>query len=146
MFKYFLVWLAVICAGVANGQKSEIFQKNGAAIDGYDVVSFFNEHKPVRGNPEFTLEWSGAKWYFSSADHLDSFRSDPLRYAPQYGGYCAYGTAEGHKAPTQASTWTIIDEKLYFNYNSKVKELWSKDTPEYIRKANLNWEKIKHSE
>jgi hypothetical protein len=71
------------------------------------------------------------------------FAVDPEKYAPQYGGYCAYGTADGHKAPTETDTWTIDNNKLYFNYNQKVKELWNKDRPGLIKKADEQWPKIK---
>ncbi|MNY62728.1 hypothetical protein D3C86_1995980 [compost metagenome] len=64
-------------------------------------------------------------------------------YIPQYGGYCAYGTSEGHKAPTEAETWTIVDDKLYFNYNMKVKNNWSKTREEFIEKADIQWPLIK---
>ncbi len=83
---------------------------------------------------------------FASKANLDSFKKAPEHYAPQYGGYCAYGTAGGHKAPTETETWTIIDDKLYFNYNKKVKDQWVKKTAAYIEKANVNWEIIKDSE
>ncbi|HYC28216.1 MAG TPA: YHS domain-containing (seleno)protein, partial [Chitinophagaceae bacterium] len=72
--------------------------------------------------------------------------ADPEKYAPQYGGYCAYGCADGHKAPTEIDTWTVMDGKLYFNYNQKVKAFWDKDRPKYIRLANMNWEKIRFTE
>jgi hypothetical protein len=77
---------------------------------------------------------------------LDSFKNSPEKFSPQYGGYCAYGMAEGHKAPTEADTWTLVDGKLYFNYNQQVKESWSKDIPTYIVQANQNWEQIKFSQ
>ena len=74
---------------------------------------------------------------------MESFKKSPEKYAPQYGGYCAYGTAGGHKAPTQTETWTIVDGKLYFNYNEKVKESWNKEQAKLIEKANTQWPLIK---
>lgn len=130
----------------AQNKGAEIYQKNGAAIDGYDAVAFFTESKPVKGSVDFTVQWKDAKWMFISKAHADSFRANPERFAPQYGGYCAFGTADGHKAPTEADTWTVLNGKLYFNYNQKVKTLWDKDRPGYIEKANVNWEKIKFTE
>lgn len=129
-----------------NAQKSEVFQKDGAAIRGYDPVAFFQQQKPVKGLPEFTTIWKSASWYFTSQANKDAFIQSPETFAPQYGGYCAYGTAAGHKAPTDIDTWTIVDGKLYFNYNNKVKEAWGKDTNGYIEKADVQWPVIKDKE
>jgi YHS domain-containing protein len=127
-------------------QKSEIFQKDGKAIRGYDPVAFFTAGAPVMGDSMFTYNWKDATWLFASKENRELFRAQPEKYAPKYGGYCAYGTADGHKAPTEVGTWTILDGKLYFNYNNKVKEMWSRKTDEYIRKADVNWENIKDKE
>lgn len=59
----------------------------GVAIKGYDPVAYFTLSKPVEGSAEFEYEWMGAKWRFSSARHRDLFKSNPEKYAPQYGGY-----------------------------------------------------------
>lgn len=136
----------LLAACTANAQKSEIFTPEGKAINGYDPVAFFREHKAVKGRNELSYMWKDAQWLFSSKANLDSFKTDPEHYAPQYGGYCAYGTAEGHKAPTQTDTWTIVDNKLYFNYNSKVKESWMKDQQALIKKADTQWVNIKDKE
>ena len=144
--KNIILIILILISFSSSAQKAEIFQKDGFAIRGYDAVAFFTESKAVKGDSLNMLEWRNAKWLFSSRQNLDAFRLDPEKYAPQYGGYCAYGTAEGHKAPTDAGTWTIINDKLYFNYNGKVKELWSKKTKEYIEKADENWPQVKDKE
>ena len=59
----------------------------GLAVKGYDPVAYFIEGRPIKGNKKFEFEWRGAKWRFSDAEHLERFKSDPQRYAPQYGGY-----------------------------------------------------------
>ncbi len=141
--------IAAVFALAACGtpsQKAEVFQKNGAAIGGYDAVAFFRQQKPVTGSATYTTEWKDATWRFASQENLDSFTKSPETYAPQYGGYCAYGTADGHKAPTEADTWTIVDGKLYFNYNQDVKQTWNKDIPGYIVKADAAWPNIKDKE
>jgi YHS domain-containing protein len=124
-------------------QTSEVFSNEGGAIKGYDPVAFFTESKAVKGTKEFTHEWNGATWHFATKKNKDLFVANPEKYAPQYGGYCAYGTADGHKAPTETDTWTIVDSKLYFNYNQKVKTLWNKDQANLIKKADEQWPKIK---
>jgi hypothetical protein len=87
--------------------------------------------------------YKDAKWLFATQADLDAFKGSPERYAPQYGGYCAYGTSQGHKAPTKPETWTIVNDKLYFNYNPKVKEMWLKDQQALIEKADKNWVELK---
>lgn len=127
-------------------QKAEIFSTNGKAIRGYDVVAFFAESKPVQGNESFSYNWKDVTWLFSSRENLELFKTNPETYAPQYGGYCAYGMSGGYKAPTVIETWKILDGKLYFNYSLKVQELWNKDQPGFIQKADLNWEKVREKE
>ena len=127
-------------------QKSEVFKTDEGAIKGYDPVAYFKDAKPVKGYKKFAYMWKDADWYFASQQNLDLFKSNPEKYAPQYGGYCAYGTAAGHKASTEPQTWTIVDNKLYLNYNNEVKSMWIKDKPGYIKKANENWPTIKDKE
>jgi YHS domain len=130
----------------AFAQKSSVFITDGKAIRGYDPVAFFTDSKPVKGFDSLGYDWQDAHWLFSSAKNLEAFKANPEKYAPAYGGYCAYGTAEGHKAPTETDTWSIVDGKLYFNYNKKVKEFWLKDQPGMIKKADANWPQIKAKE
>jgi YHS domain-containing protein len=126
-----------------QAQKSEVFVSGGKAIKGYDPVAFFTESKPVKGADSLSYQWKEATWLFSSRQNLEAFKASPDKYAPQYGGYCAYGTAAGHKAPTQTDTWTVVNDKLYFNYNSKVKEMWTKDQPALIKQADEKWPEVK---
>jgi YHS domain-containing protein len=127
----------------ASAQQSEIFAPGGKAIKGYDAVAFFKQRKPVMGADSLSYGWKGAHWLFSSAENRDAFKKAPEHYAPQYGGYCAYGASEGHKAPTQTDTWTIVNDKLYFNYNSNVKQSWVKNQQALIEKADQNWLALK---
>ena len=130
----------------AAAQKSPVFISEGSAIHGYDAVAYFKESKAERGTSEFVYEWNGSKWNFSNQQNLDSFKANPGKYAPQYGGYCAYGMFEGHKAPTEPDAWTIVDAKLYFNYNLKVRELWRNKKEEKIKAADKNWLELKDKE
>jgi YHS domain-containing protein len=137
--------LAFLVASVVSvkAQKGEVFAPDGKAINGYDVVAFFKQSKPVMGVESLAYDYKGVKWLFATQDDLNTFKANPGHFVPQYGGYCAYGTSQGHKAPTQPETWTIVDDKLYFNYNLKVKEMWSKDRPALITKADKNWPELK---
>ncbi|MBC7888129.1 MAG: YHS domain-containing protein [Ferruginibacter sp.] len=127
-------------------QKAEIFSNTAGAIRGYDPVAYFIESKAVKGDTSLSFIWKGSNWYFSTKENLELFKAAPEKYAPQYGGYCAYGTADGHKAPTDPNAWTIVDGKLYFNYNKQVLVMWNKKQKEFIEKADSNWPKIKDTE
>lgn len=136
------LFVGIIVALQVSAQ-TDIFAPGGKALNGYDVVAFFKAAQPVKGADSLSAEWEGVRWLFSTRDNLDAFRADPAKYAPQYGGYCAYGTAGNHKSPTQPDTWTIVNDKLYFNYNQKVKEMWSKGRDSLIKKADENWPGLK---
>lgn len=138
-----LVLVALVWNVAVKAQPSTIFHQQGIALHGYDVVAFFTDSMAVKGLPENSYTWQGVQWLFSSPAHRQVFAADPERYAPMYGGFCAYGTAGGYKAKTEINTWTIVGGKLYFNYNSKVKERWQTDIPGYIEKANGHWPGIK---
>ncbi len=111
----------------------------GVAVGGYDPVAYFTEGKPVKGSEEFTLKHDGATWRFASGENRDAFAADPAKYAPQYGGYCAYAVAKGSTAKAEPDAWTIHDGKLYLNFDKSVRAIWSKDIPGYIKKADANW-------
>jgi len=118
------------------------YEPNGVAIRGYDTVAYFTQGKPVEGDDQFATEWSGATWKFSSQENLDLFVAAPEKYAPQYGGYCAYGVAQESLVKIEPDLWTIVEGKLYLNYNEKLNEQWQEDTPGFISTADTLFEKL----
>ena len=112
------------------------------AIHGYDPVAYFEQGKPVEGKKEISLEWSDATWRFASAAHRDKFKADPGKYAPRYGGYCAYAVSLGTTADIDPNAWTIVDGKLYLNLSKSIQKTWEQDIPGYISSADENWPKI----
>ena len=127
-------------------QKSTVFSAEGAAIHGYDAVAYFTEGKAIKGDSLLSFNWNGADWRFANQSNMDAFKSSPEKFAPQYGGYCAYGMSDGHKAPTDPQAWKIVDRKLYFNYNKSVQQLWLKKEQELIQTADKNWPSVKDKE
>ena len=121
--------------------KSEVFKNwRGVAIKGYDPVAYQKDGKPVEGSSKFELEWKDAKWRFASAEHRDLFKSDPEKYAPQYGGYCAWAVSQGYTAGVDPkNAWIIVGEKLYLNYNVDIQKKWANDIAGNIKKADANW-------
>lgn len=135
------IWGIGICS--TSAKAGDIFERNNMAIDGYDPVAYFTEQKPVKGSPEFRSDFQGSTFQFASAAHRDAFAADPSKYAPQYGGYCAYGMAKGYKAAIDPAAFTVVSDKLYLNYSETVRSRWVMDIPGYIRKADVNWPDVK---
>lgn len=110
------------------------------ALDGYDTVAYFTEGKPVEGNKKFKLSYKGADWYFASQENLNKFEANPEDFAPQYGGYCAWAVAAKNDfAPGDPKQWSIVDNKLYLNYDKSIKQQWLEDVPGFIAQGDKNW-------
>ncbi len=111
-------------------------------LKGYDAVAYF-QGKPTEGSKRFAATHDGATYYFASAENLKTFQSDPARYAPQFGGFCAMGVALGKKLDVDPHQFKVVDGKLYLNVNADVFKKWSEDIPGNISQANSNWPAIK---
>jgi len=130
--------LALLGTGPAFA--GDIYTSWGTAASGYDVVAYFTESRPVKGSKSFTAEYEGATWRFASAENRDLFKADPVKYAPQFGGYCAYAVAKGSlNVSTVPDAWKIVDGKLYLNYSSGVQRTWESNMSNYITDAHNNW-------
>ena len=116
------------------------------AIKGYDPVAYFTKSEPTLGSEKFEYKWSGAKWRFSSQENKEMFKNSPEKYAPQYGGFCAYGVAVTQKKiDIEPEAWNITDGKLYLNYTPQTQNVWLKSKDDYIEEANLIWPTIKNN-
>ncbi len=116
-----------------------IFTSRGKAIRGYDPVAYFTEGEPTEGLLRFTQRWTDALWYFASAENREAFVGNPERFAPRYGGYCAWAVSQGYTATTDPKAWRIVDDRLYLNYSKSVQRRWEEDIPGNIAKADKNW-------
>ncbi len=114
----------------------------GVAIKGYDPVAYFEQGGPRQGQARYALTHKGVTWRFSSAANKAKFAADPAKYEPAYGGYCAYGVARGYLVKIEPDAWTIIDGKLYLNYDRSVQRRWEKKTAAYIRQANAKFPRL----
>ena len=114
----------------------------GGAIRGYDPVAYHAEGKPVKGKRAHRVEWKGATWSFASAENKALFEADPEKYAPRYGGYCAWAVSNGYTASIDPDAWSIVDGKLYLNYSLGVRTQWYEDIPGNIAKGDVNWPKL----
>jgi YHS domain-containing protein len=120
-----------------------IYNARGVAIHGYDPVAYFTDGKPVKGASAFEHRWMGATWRFASAENRDAFAADPDRFAPQYGGYCAWAVSRGSTAPSDPQAWTIVDGKLYLNYGTGIQRKWERDVRGNVAKADANWPELR---
>ena len=118
------------------------YKPSGIAVRGYDTVAYFTQGKPIEGKEAFETEWNGAKWRFSSKEHLDLFVTNPEKYAPQYGGYCAYGVAVGNLVKIEPDLWDIVEGKLYLNFDEELQGKWRKDIPGFIKTADNKFDKL----
>ena len=133
-----------LAAGVACA--AEINTANGLALKGHDPVAYFIAAMPVKGLGTHRAEHRGATFVFASAANRDAFVADPLRYAPQYGGYCAFGVSRGYKADIDPAAFSVVDGKLYLNYNAAVQKDWLKDTAGHVRLADRKWPEVRGQE
>ena len=136
--------VALFAAGDASAREPEIYTGtfSSLAVGGYDAVAYFKMGKPVAGSAQFSTQYKGATWQFASKEDLDAFRANPVAFAPQYGGYCAWAVATGHTASGDPTVWRIVNGKLYLNYNRSVQEMWVQDIPGNIAKGDRNWPSV----
>lgn len=132
-----LALAAVPAAAVAAD--SPYFTEDGIALGGHDPVAYHVQGGPAAGDAAHTAEWGGVTWRFASAANRDAFLADPARYAPAYGGYCAYGVSQGYLVSVDPAAWTIVDGRLYLNYSQSVRRTWEKDIPGHIAAAETAW-------
>lgn len=119
--------------------------ENDIAVSGYDTVAYFTAGKPTKGKTKYTATHDGAIYQFASSGNRDLFKADPEKYAPQYGGFCAFGVTVNRKFNGDPESWYIADGKLYLNLNKDVQKVWLGDVPGNIEQAEEIWPEIEGS-
>ena len=144
-FGIFKLVVAAIVASVAVSSSAApsaiLVDEFGVAAKGHDVVAYF-DNRVTRGVPDYEVEYRGAIWYFESAANATKFQRNPERYEPVYGGYCAYGVSQGYLVPTDPSAWSVVNGKLYLNYNATTRNRWLSDRENYILIADKHWPRL----
>lgn len=133
---------ATIISQPAFAAQPPVYATGNIAINGYDPVAYFTQGEPVEGTQEFSSEWEGATVLFASAAHKEMFDSDPVKYAPKYGGYCAYAVSKGYTASTDPAAWSVHEGRLYLNYSKSVRALWTARRSSHIKSADANWPSV----
>ena len=138
--------VTVLCFVISESLSAKSYvNKNGSkhAIEGYDPVAYFTKNQAIKGSKKYSYRWKKATWLFSSKKHKKLFAKNPKKYAPIYGGYCAYAVSRGYTAKTDPkNAWTVYKDRLYLNYNKQIKEKWEPIKDQAILKANKNWPKV----
>ncbi|MBS1600573.1 MAG: YHS domain protein [Bacteroidetes bacterium] len=153
--KHFKKMIAIVIAalsyGISHAQVVNPVDKNNIANGGYDMVAYFTDNAPVKGNVQFTTEYKKIKYQFASAEHLNLFNAAPEKYLPVCDGYCAWGVAEkGKRVPVNPQTYKIINGKLHLFFNGDFNgspfntlEEWNKNEKQLLVALPVKWEKLK---
>lgn len=145
LIRTFTLAAAILAAPLSIAASPDLnLDVNGVALHGYDPVAYFTDGKPVKGSAKFSHKAGDATYYFASAKHRDQFAKTPAKYTPQFGGYCAMGTAMGKKFDVDPQAWKIVDGKLYLNLNKDVQKKWLSDVPGHLKQADAKWAEIKN--
>lgn len=142
----------VVLAGLGLGYRSLALRQpgpvntldspGGAAIKGYDPVAYFVSGKPMRGNPQVSVTRNGVTWLFANATNKALFDQEPEKFIPAYGGYCAFGVAQGYLVKIEPEAWSIRSGRLYLNYDADVQKQWERSTTAFIEAADRNWPRL----
>ena len=135
-----VVGVVIVLSGAyARAAKPPWYLSRGLALSGYDAVAYFTESRAVKGDARFEIAWNGARWRFASAENRDRFGAEPARYAPRFGGYCAWAVRNGYTASGDPNAWSVVDGRLYLNYSLSVRRTWEEDKAGNIARGNANW-------
>ncbi len=139
-----LITTALLTATSALASEPPVYTGllSNTGAGGYDVVSYFEADEPTKGSADYSTRHLGATWRFASAENLARFQSNPERYLPAYGGYCAWAVSQGYLAKGDPKHWNIRQDRLYLNYNQSVQDRWLKSPDEFIQQADANWPRV----
>ncbi len=136
-----LVFALLVSPLAALAQDKVLVNQNrqGIAVKGYDPVAFFTKNKPVKGNSAYSSQYQGATYYFASAEHKATFDQEPAKFAPQFGGFCAWAVSQGYTAPISVDAFRIVDGRLLLQYNKRIRSQFERDTQGNLARADTNW-------
>jgi YHS domain-containing protein len=143
---FFIACLSVSAIWAQTDKRKKHFLlESGVAAQGYDVVAYF-AGKASKGDKTYAIWHQGIKYQFANAKNLESFKANPDKYEPQYGGWCAYAMGySGEKVEVNPKTFKIVNGKLHLFYNAYFNNTlnsWNSDEANLKKKADTNWTKI----
>jgi YHS domain-containing protein len=134
--------LAKVIRASPRARVNTLDSADGSAIKGYDPVAYFRVGQPTPGRKEYSASYAGATWLFANEENKWAFEATPDTYLPAYGGYCAYGVAQGYLVKVEPEAWSIRDGRLYLNYDLNVRRQWLRDPAKYVDEADRNWSRL----
>jgi YHS domain-containing protein len=142
--KSFIVTAVLALALIATASAKTLVNvdRSGVALKGYDPVAYFTENKAVKGDPQFQSKAAGGAYYFASAANKAAFDANPVKYEPQFGGFCAWAVSHGYTAPIDPNAFQIVNGRLLLQYSLKVRRDFSANPEENLAKADANWASI----
>ena len=141
-FKTIGLLLSLLVGQVSAGVETAT-DANAVILAGYDTVAYHTQEKAVKGKATITAVHEGAIYRFSSTRNRDLFVGNPGRYAPAYGGYCAFGASFGKKFEVDGKAFEVVNGQLYVNKNLSVYKTWKEDIPGNIRQSDAQWPQIR---
>ena len=123
----------------AEGKIAPSWRDKKVAVRGRDVVSFTQDSGPVKGKKKYVAEYDDTKWYFKTKENRDTFEANPVKYVPQFGGYCPVALARGDVKIGSTNQFTRHEGRTYLNYNQKNRGTFAVDPESYILKARATW-------
>ena len=140
----FFVLVMFMASHYAIAEPATFVNSGGVALSGNDAVAYFTVKAPIKGTEKFSVQHQNATYWFASEENRATFAADPAKYAPQYGGYCAFAASLGKKAPADPTQWSVVDGKLYLNYDERIQKQWKADIAGFIKQADAKWSSIKN--
>ena len=136
--------LALLAGFLVTGTAmADEFAHSAPAVQGYDVVSYQTDKRPIRGNGHFITTYNGATYMFANKDNLKTFKKNPQRYVPAYNGFCAFGVSVGKKFLSDPEVYRVVNGKTYLNLDADIQDAWLEDTRGHIKSADKKWQKVK---
>lgn len=144
LWRWFFAMSALVFSGMVLAGVDSDVDENGVILAGHDAVAYFTMQKAIEGKATITAVYNDAIYRFSNENHRDLFVKNPEKYAPAYGGFCAYGATFGKKFAVDGKAFKVVDGKLYVNKNLQVGEAWKEDIPKHIKEADGYWPGIEN--
>lgn len=148
--RYMLIAHFILLNTVLTFSQVDPVDKNGVAVGGYDLVSYFQSKRPAKGSSNFQFVHNAVTYYFSGKENLALFRANPEKYTPQFDGYCALAVSYGKKISIDPETYKITNDKLYLFFKGKTSngivnslETWNRNEMRLLKKAETQWPDVK---
>ncbi len=147
---YTLIALAVLIAGGVAAYQM-YYKTSGPQEDppvaayGHDPVAYYKRGYATPGSEDLAYVYDGARWYFANEENRETFKKNPEKYTPEYGGYCAFMMARGRAVPSNPKLWKIVDGNLYMNCSIQMHIAWQQNLHALIRQADEHWKRYQES-